>query len=161
EAGRWAPDLIGPGDIPLHTDALEALLSSGVLASNDRAIQGFRAVANTDVIRSGGGGGTAFTLDSALAASGLAASPPPAAVRMATACFSYSLVPRSQGARGATKPELIVALAGPGVPYAGAEEVFNALIAGPTQGGLGALERTRPAHGKGLERFYLSIKQTL
>ena len=80
---------------------------------------------------------------------------------MATACFAYSLVPRAQAARGATKPELIAALAGPAVPYAAAEEVFNALVAGPIQGGLGALERTRPASGKGAERFYLSIKQTL
>ena len=161
EASRWAPDLIGPGDIPLHTDALEALLSSGVLAGNDRAIQGFRAVANTDVIRPGGGGGTAFNLDATLAAVGVTTSQPMPTVRMATACFSYSLVSRSQAARGATKPELIAALAGPWVDYAGAEEVFNALVAGPTQGGLGALERTRPASGKGAERFYLSIKQTL
>jgi hypothetical protein len=161
EAGRWAPDLIGAGDIPLHTDALEALLSSGVLAGNDRAIQGFRAVAKTDVVRSGGGGGTAFTLDAALATSGVSAGQPAPALRMATACFAYSLVPRAQAARGATKPELIAALAGPAVPYAAAEEVFNALVAGPVQGGLGALERTRPANGKGAERFYLSIKQTL
>ncbi len=161
EASRWAPDLIGPGDIPLHTDALEALLSSGVLAGNDRAIQGFRAVSNTDVVRSGGGGGTAFALDAALAANGVAAGQPMPALRMATACFAYSLVPRAQAARGATKPELIAALAGPSVPYATAEEVFNALVAGPAQGGLGALERTRPAGGKGVERFYLSIKQTL
>mgnify|MGYP001440693949 CR=1 FL=1 len=161
EAGRWAPDLIGPGDIPLHTDALEALLSSGVLAGNARAIQGFRAVANTDVIRSGGGGGTAFTLDATLSANGVDAGQPTPAQRMATACFAYSLVPRAQAARGATKAELMAALAGPGVAYAAAEEVFNALVAGPVQGGLGALERTRPAGGKGVERFYLSIKQTL
>ncbi|MFG3556523.1 DUF499 domain-containing protein [Micromonospora sp. NPDC047557] len=161
EAGLWAPDLVGPGDIPLHTDALEALLSSGVLAGNDRAIQGYRAVANTDVVRSGGGGGNAFNLDATLAANGVAAGQPAPALRMATACFAYSLVPRAQAARGATKPELIAALAGPAVPYAAAEEVFNALVAGPVQGGLGALERTRTANGKGAERFYLSIKQTL
>ena len=161
EAGQWAPDLIGPGDIPLHTDALEALLSSGVLAGNDRAIQGFRAVANTDVVRSGGGGGTAFSLDATLTANGVATVQPAPAMRMATACFAYSLVPRAQAARGATKPELIAALAGPAVPYAAVEEVFNALVAGPVQGGLGALERTRPANGRGAERFYLSIKQTL
>jgi hypothetical protein len=161
EAGRWAPDLIGPGDIPLHTDALEALLSSGVLAGNDRAIQGFRAVSNTDVVRSGAGGGTAFALDAVLAANGVAAGQPMPAVRMATACFAYSLVPRAQAARGATKPELIAALAGPSVLYPTAEEVFNALVAGPAEGGLGALEKTRPASGKGAERFYLSIKQTL
>lgn len=161
EAGQWAPDLIGPGDIPLHTDALEALLSSGVLASNDRAIQGFRAVANTDVVRPGGGGGTAVKLDATLASNGVSANQPAPALRMATACFAYSLVPRAQAARGATKAELIAAVAGPAVPYAAADEVFNALVAGPVDGGLGALERARPARGKRIERFYLSIKQTL
>ncbi|TQS21373.1 DUF499 domain-containing protein [Microbispora sp. KK1-11] len=161
EAGRWTPDLIGPGDIPLHTSALEALLSSGVLAGNDRAIQGFRAVANTDIIRSGGGSGTAFALDANLAANGVSAGQPAPALRMATACFVYSLVPRAQAARGATKAELIAALAGSDVPYAAAEEIFNALIAGPAEGGLGALDRTQPRHSKGPEWFFLSIKQTL
>ena len=41
ERGRWAPALIGPGDIPL-TAALEEVLSSGLLLGNDRAIQGYR-----------------------------------------------------------------------------------------------------------------------
>lgn len=161
EKGRWCPALIGTGDIPLQTDALEALLSSGVLAGNDRAIQGLRAVANTDVIRSGGGGGTAHALDAALAEAGVHAGQPAPAVRMASACFSYSLVPRAQAARGATKAELLAALYAPGVEYAAAEEVFNALVASPLDGGLGALERTSPASGRGAERFHLSIKQTL
>lgn len=161
EQGHWCPELIGTGDIPLHTDALEELLSSGVLAGNDRAIQGYRAVANTDVVRSGGGGGTAYALDTRLAETGVQAHQPAPAVRMATSCFSYSLVPRAQAARGATKAELLAALYAPGVEYADAEEVFNALIATPVEGGLGALERTSPAAGRGAERFYLSIKQTL
>ncbi|WP_261575138.1 DUF499 domain-containing protein [Frankia gtarii] len=161
ESGEYAPDLIGPGDIPLYTDALDSVLSSGVLAGNDRAIQGYRAVASTDIVRSGGGAGTAWALDATLAASGVSAGQPTPAQRMATACFAYSLVPRAWAARGATKAELIAALAGPGVPYSGAEEVFNALVAGPLQGGLGALERSKPAGGKDAERFYLSVKQTL
>ena len=118
-------------------------------------------MADTDVVRSGGGGGTAFVLDATLAANGVAAGQPTPAVRMATACSVYSLVPRTQAARGATKPELMAALAGPAVLYAAVEEVFNALVACLIQGGLGALERTRPVNGKGAERFYLSIKQTL
>lgn len=159
EAGRWAPDLIGPGDIPLNTTALEAMLSSGVLAGNDRAIQGFRAVANTDIINSKGGG-TALVIDAALQSAGIRANQPSPAVRMATACFAYSLVPRPQSTRGATKAELIAAIGGPGVNYLPAEEVFNALVASPGHGGLGALERTRGS-GKTPERYYLSIKQTL
>ncbi|CAI7979124.1 DUF499 domain-containing protein [Frankia sp. Hr75.2] len=161
EAGRYAPDLIGPGDLPLHTNALGELLSSGVLAGSARAVQGFRAVASTDIIRSGGGDGTAFRLDVTLASDGVSAGQPTPALRMATACFIYSLVPRASAERGATKAELVAALSGPGVPFTGAEEAFNALIAGPVRGGLGALERTKPAGGRGAERFYLSIKQTL
>lgn len=159
--GGWAPGLIGPGDIPLHTDALEALLSSGVLAGNDRAIQGFRAVANTDIVRSGGGDGTAYNLDAALAEGGVDARQPLPATRMATACFAYSLVPRPQGARGATKAELLASIDEVGVSLSAAEEVFNALVSGPVNGGLGSLERMRPANNRGPERFYLSIKQTL
>jgi hypothetical protein len=37
-AGEWVPQLIGVGDIPLGTEALESLLSSGVLAGNDRRL---------------------------------------------------------------------------------------------------------------------------
>ena len=161
EAGRFAPTLVGTGDIPLQTDALEALLSSGVLAGNDRAIQGYRAVANTDIISSGGNKGTAFALDAKLATDGVFVGQPLPAVRMATATFAYSLVPRSQGARGATKAEMLGSLAGPGVPFAAAEEVFNALVSSPSEGGLGALERSAPATARGVERFHLSIKQTL
>ncbi|MFJ6272281.1 DUF499 domain-containing protein [Pseudarthrobacter oxydans] len=160
-AGRWAPALIGVGDIPLHTDALEALLSSGILAANDRAIQGYRAVATTDVINTGGGGGTAFTLDRALAANGVVAGQPAPAVRMATACLTYSLVSRPGGARGATSHELLAAIHDPGVPYTAAEEVFNAMVASSTEGGLGALDRVKPATGRAPIRYYLSIKQTL
>ncbi|WP_439811678.1 DUF499 domain-containing protein [Streptomyces sp. P9-2] len=160
DAGRWAPALIGVGDIPLHTDALEALLSSGVLAGNDRAIQGYRAVATTDIVNTGGRGGTAYTLDISLKESGVDAGQPFPARRMATACLAYSLVPRPRAARGATKSELLAAIAGPGVSYSSAEEVFNALVASPADGGLGALERTRPS-GRVPGRFYLSIKQTL
>jgi hypothetical protein len=161
EQGHWAPLLIGTGDIPLHTDALEELLSSGVLAGNDRAIQGYRAVANTDVIRSGGGGGTAFSLDQTLKDLGVDAGQPAPAVRMATACFVHSLVTRAQAARGATKPELLAALHAPDVRFADAEEVFNALVAGPIDGGLGALETTRATSSRAMDRYYLSIKQTL
>lgn len=38
KAGRWAPALIGSGDIPLAV-VLEQVLSSGLLLGNDRAIQ--------------------------------------------------------------------------------------------------------------------------
>jgi hypothetical protein len=161
EHGRWAPPLIGTGDLPLQTDALEALLSSGVLAGNDRAIQGYRAVANGDIINTGGGGGTAYSLDTSLSAAGVDAKQPNPAVRMATACFSYSLVPRPRGPRGATKAEMLAAIALPGLAFSTAEEVFNALVASPNEGGLGALERRKAGSGRGADYYHLSIKQTL
>lgn len=162
QAGRWAPDLIGVGDIPLHTPALEAVLSSGVLAGNDRAIQGYRAVATNDIIRTGGGDGTAWRVDERLRTAGVDASQPHPAVRMASACFAYSLVARAGGnVRGASKAEMLAAVFAPDVAYTGAEEVFNALTSSPTDGGLGALERTRSSGRNGGDRYYLSIKQTL
>lgn len=163
EAGRWVPDLIGVGDLPLQTDVLESVLSSGVLAGNDRAIQGYRAVATTDIINSSGGGGTAYNVDLRLSDDGVDVGQPHPAVRMATACFAYSLVDRAQGVRGATQAELMAAIHGTGVPYTGAEETFNALTAPPNEGGMGALENTISTDKRkaAKSRFYLSIKQTL
>ena len=164
QAGRWIPDLIGVGDLPLQTDVLESVLSSGVLAGNDRAIQGYRAVATTDIINSGGGRGTAYSLDLRLADDGVKVGQPHPGVRMATACFAYSLVDRAQGVRGATQAELMAAVHSVGVPYTGAEETFNALIAPPNEGGMGALEHTISDDTKrkaAKDRYYLSIKQTL
>nr|WP_239071825.1 DUF499 domain-containing protein [Amycolatopsis sp. SID8362] len=158
KAGRWAPPLIGVGDIPL-TVALEQLLSSGLLLNNDRAIQGYRAVANTDITSTDGRGGRAVDVDIVLRRDGVAVSQPAPATRMATALLCYSLVSRGQGRRGATKAELLHAVFGPAgepVPYPAAEEVFNKLTGDE---GLGALESSSP--GNAQARFHLSIKQTL
>ena len=158
QAGRWAPPLIGVGDIPL-TVALEQLLSSGLLLGNDRAIQGFRAVANTDITSSDGGGGRAVSVDAVLRRDGVTLNQPAPAVRMATALLSYSIVSRGQGRRGATKAELLLAVYGPAValaPYPAAEEVFNKLTGDE---GLGALEISTPTNAPA--RYHLSIKQTL
>ena len=156
--GSWAPPLIGVGDIPL-TVALEQLLSSGLLLGNDRAIQGYRAVANTDITSTDGSSGRAVAVDEALGRDGVAITQPSPAVRMATALLCYSIVGRPQGRRGATKAELLLAVFGPAgaqAPYPAAEEVFNKLTG---DDGLGALEVTTPANAPA--RYHLSIKQTL
>lgn len=157
KAGRWAPALIGVGDIPL-TSALEQVLSSGLLMNNERAIQGYRSVATTDITSSDGSGGRAVVVDERLRTSGVTAQQSGAAVRMATALFCYSIVSRPRGGRGATKAELLAAILEPtpGTPYTDAEEVFNALT---SEDGLGALEVTTPQNAPA--RYYLSIKQTL
>ncbi|WP_432106023.1 DUF499 domain-containing protein [Streptomyces sp. bgisy091] len=159
QAGRWAPALIGVGDIPLTT-ALEQLLSSGLFMGNDRAIQGYRSVATTDITSTDGSAGRAVAIDQRLRAAGVTARQDHAGVRMATALFCYSMVARPRGGRGATKAEMLAATLeptpAPGSSYTDAEEVFNALIG---EDGLGALEITQPANAPG--RYYLSIRQTL
>ena len=160
KAGRWAPALVGVGDIPL-TVALEPVLSSGLLLGNDRSIQGYRAVASTDITSGDGTSGRAVTIDGQLHEAGVNAGQPAPAVRMATALFCYSLVARPQGRRGAIKPELLAALLEPadgaaGTPFPAAEEVFNLLTA---EDGLGALEKMTPTTGPA--RYWLTIKQTL
>lgn len=156
QEGRWAPALIGPGDIPL-TVALEELLSSGLLLGNDRAIQGYRAVASTDITSTDASGGRAVGIDQTLRDAAVDAHQPAPATRMATALFTYSLVGRAQARRGATKAELLASIHKPGsVPFTAAEEVFNALT---DDTGLGALELTTAPNAPA--RYYLSIKQTL
>jgi hypothetical protein len=169
-AGGWAPSLIGVGDLPLggikgpgnvpQPRCLDALLNSGLLLGNDRAIQGYRAVATTDITSADGSSGRAVEIDCNLAASKVDASQPNPAVRMATALFLYSLIGRSQGRRGATKPELMAALMLPAngtwSSFSGVEEVFWALTGDE---GLGALEVNKPANAS--ERYWLTIKQTL
>ena len=145
----------------MHTDALEALLSSGVLAGNDRAIQGFRAVANTDIVRSGGGGGTAFVLDTTLAANGVAAGQPTPGVMDGDCMLRLQSCASNSGGAWCDKTRTDGSSRWSGRSIRRGREVFNALVACLIQGGLGALERTRPVNGKGAERFYLSIKQTL
>ncbi|WP_448002694.1 DUF499 domain-containing protein [Agromyces bauzanensis] len=156
QEGRWAPALIGPGDIPL-TMALEEVLSSGLLLGNDRAIQGYRAVASTDITSTDGSGGRAVGIDQTLRDAAVDAHQPAPATRMATALLTYSLVGRAQARRGATKAELLASIHEPGgVPFTAAEEVFNALT---DDTGLGALELTTAPNAPA--RYYLSIKQTL
>jgi hypothetical protein len=169
-ANGWVPPLIGVGDLPLagiegigvipQARCLDALLNSGLLLGNDRAIQGYRAVATTDISAADGASGRAVEIDRRLADARVSAGQPAPAVRMATALFNYSLVGRSQGRRGATKAELMASLLLPGnssaSPFAAVEEVFWAIT---DEEGLGALEATKPANAP--ERFWLTINQTI
>ena len=119
QAGEWVPPLIGVGDLPLggikgtgiipQARCLEAILNSGLLLGNDRAIQGYRAVA-TDITSTDGNSGQAVEIDRRLAESKVDRGQPNPAVRMGTALFNYGLVNRGQGRRGATKAELLAAL---------------------------------------------------
>jgi hypothetical protein len=170
QAGDWAPALIGVGDLPLggirgagktpQARCLDALLNSGLLLGNDRAIQGYRAVATTDITSADGSSGRAVEVDEYLRTQKIATGQPNPAVRMATALFNYSLVGRAQGRRGATKAELVASLlipaGGATSSFANVEQVFIQLTG---EEGLGALEVARP--GNAAERYWLTIKQTL
>lgn len=158
-AGRWTPELVGVGDLPLPV-VVEQILSSGLLHGNERAIQGYRQVAATDVVTKDGAQGRARELDEILSERGVDAGQPHPALRMATALYCYSLVPRAQAKRGATKPELLAAIYRPeGVSFHAAEEVFNVLVS--DEEGLGALDVTDTAAGRGLARYHLAVAQNL
>lgn len=170
KGGEWVPPLVGVGDLPLagikgagkvpQARCLDALLNSGLLLGNERAIQGYRAVATTDVSSADANSGRAVEIDRRLDDTKLAVGQPHPAVRMATALFNFSLVGRMQGRRGATKAELMAALLlpvnGEASAFSAVEEVFLALTG---EEGLGALEVTRPPNAP--ERFWLTIKQTI
>jgi hypothetical protein len=157
DEGDWAPQLIGVGDLAL-TAALDQILSSGLLHGNERVVQGFRQVAAADVVTRDGAQGRSRELDVLLAERGVESSQPHPALRMATALFCYSLVPRAQAKRGATKPELLASIYEPGVAFQGAEEVFNVLV---SDDGLGALEVTDATGGGTPARYQLAVTQTL
>ena len=169
-ADSWAPPLIGVGDLPLNgiqgagsipqARCLDALLNSGLLLGNDRAIQGYRAVATTDITSADGSSGRAVEIDGELAANQVDVSQPQPAARMASALFNYSLVGRAQGKRGATKAELMAALLVPrgsgSSSFADVEQVFIHLTG---EAGLGALKVAQPSNAA--DRFWLTINQTL
>lgn len=158
-AGRWAPPLIGVGDIPLQTSVAE-VLNSGLLRDNDRAISSFRSVAAKDII-SGGREGKALELDERLLKThpSLAAHHP--CLRMATALFLYSLVARAQAKSGATKAELLAAAFVPesAITYTDVEEAHSLLV--HEDEGLGALDVLHGAGGSTPTRYLLSVHQTL
>jgi uncharacterized protein DUF499 len=158
---RWSPELIGVGDIPLHV-AIEHVLSSGLLHGNDRAIQGFRQVAATDIISKGTRQGRAVELDRKFTdgRAQMSAQPSPC-VRMASALFLYSLVARAQARRGATKAELLSAVfvRDESFGYSDADEVFSTLVS--EDEGLGALEVIRGSGGSAPTRYQLTTTQTV
>ena len=88
-AGHWAPELVGVGDLPLPV-VVEQILSSGLLHGNERAIQGYRQVAATDVVTKDGTQGRARELDEILSERGADAGQPHPALRMATALYCWS-----------------------------------------------------------------------
>jgi hypothetical protein len=159
QAGRYAPALIGVGDLPLHR-MIESVLSSGLLHANEKAVQGFRAVAAADVIAKDGTKGRAVELDELFHAThpGLEPAMRPC-VELATALLLYSLVPRARARPGAIKPELLAALFRPGgLSYTTAAEALDRIT--DIDEGLGSLQ-VIPGAGGRPTRYQLTISQTL
>ena len=156
--GNWVPPLIGIGDLPVDdSGVLDNILNSGLMLNLPTHISGFANLASTDITSFDGRSGRAVDLDGILAEAGVDAGQPRPAVRMGTALFTLSLVDRTQGAKGATKPELLTSIWQPGLDFTIAEEVFHKLV--DPDIGLGSLELTDPGNGR--NRYWLSIKRTL
>lgn len=160
EAGRWVPELMGVGDIPLHR-AADQVLSSGVLHGNDRQVVGMRQVAEKDVTSADRSDGQAVQVDRRLTDGRpwVGVQPQPA-VRLATALWLYSVAARAQGKRGATKAELLAAIYVPdeSFGFGEAEEVFNALTDDEDERALGALDVIQGGGGSVPNRFVLSTQ---
>lgn len=162
DAGHWSPPLIGVGDIPLHAVA-DQVLSSGVLHGNDRTITALRQVAQLDVVNVDRSHGFALNEDEDFAKEGRAWTQvnPRAAERLATALWMYSLVPRGNTKRGATKHELLAATFVPDADFAftDAEEIFNRLT--DFEDGLGSLDVIEGSGGNTPTRYRLATSNNL
>lgn len=157
EEGRWAPTLIGVGDVPLHI-AAEEVLASGLLHGNDNQTVGMRQVAETDVTSRDRSSGQAVRVDQRIVVGQRwAAEQPHPAVRIATALWLYSVAVRAQGRRGAPKHELLAATYIPGsqFSFSDADTVFNALIDDEDEHGLGALDVIPGGGGNSPSRYLL------
>ena len=155
--GRWAPALMGVGDIPLHS-AADEVLSSGLLHGNERQVVGMRQVAEKDITSTDRTDGQAVLVDRRVTSGRPWASvQPQPAVRLASALWMYSAAVRAQGKRGATKAELLATLYVPddAFTFADAEEVFNALTDDEDERGLGALDVIQGGGGNNPHRYLL------
>jgi hypothetical protein len=158
--GRWAPELIGVGDVPLHS-AVDEVLSSGLLHGNERQVVGMRQVAEKDVTSADRSDGQAVLADRRLTdGRGWADVQPQPAVRLATALWMYSVAVRAQGRRGATKAELLAAtyVPDPRFTFADADEVFNLLTDDEDERGLGALDVIQAGGGGTPARYLLAVQ---
>ena len=159
--GEWAPELIGPGDLPLSARSVrDALLDSG-LVTDQRTVASLREIANAEIADPDHPErGVARRLDLQREPTGWNHLNPRAAERAATALFVYSISPRPGGRRGATQPEILAAAFvaansfGPG----DAEVVWTELC--DHNSGLTAID-TLPGKGSHPTRWVFETRQTL
>ncbi|MYB24421.1 MAG: DUF499 domain-containing protein [Acidimicrobiia bacterium] len=158
--GEWAPQLIGPGDLPLSARSVrDSLLDSG-LVTDHRTGASLREIAAAEIADPDHPErGTARRLDRHRAPVGWNASNPRAAERAATALFVYSICPRPGGRRGATEAELAAACFVPSTAFGtgDAEVVWKELS--DSNAGLTAIDMIT---GRGApRRWTFETRQTL
>ena len=159
--GEWAPQMIGPGDLPLSSAVVrEAVIGSGLIADS-KTEANYRSVATTDIVGPDDDSGTARQIDKARPSSPLTDGNPRAAERAATALFLASIVGnRPGGKQGATEAELKAATFVPDGLFSisDADTVIAELSA--DEGGLAAVERIAGKGGQAA-RLFLTTRKTL
>ena len=159
--GEWAPELIGPGDLPLSARSVrDALLDSG-LVTDHRTGASLREIANSEVTDPDHPErGVARRLDLQREPAGWNDQNPRAAERAATALFVYSISPRPGGRRGATQSELLAATFVPANSFGAgdAEVVWTELC--DHNSGLTAIDML-PGKGGQPPRWVFETRQTL
>lgn len=113
--GGWVPVLIGPGDLPLsNNEVREAILGSGLISDTSLEAN-YRSIIQGDITNTAGAAeaaGQARLLDRDVAVKEpWGAANPHAHERAATMIAVASLMPRGQGRRGASQPEIKIASA--------------------------------------------------
>jgi hypothetical protein len=147
-SGHWAPSLIGPGDLPLWDSSVrESILGSGLI-SDSSLEQNYRSIMQGDITslaESDVRGGQARVLDDTVTTT----EPwghlnPRAHERAATMIAVSSLMPRGQGRRGASAPEIKIASSVPDLAYGvgDADGVLDRLTDINSEAAMSAVDKT-------------------
>ena len=147
-SGEWAPSLIGPGDLPLWDSTVrESILGSGLI-SDSSLEQNYRSIMQGDITSLAEAdvrGGQARILDDTITPS----EPwghmnPRAHERAATMIAVSSLMPRGQGRRGASAPEIKIASSIPNIAYGvgDADGVLDRLTDLNSESAMAAVDKT-------------------
>ena len=159
--GRWAPLLIGPGDLPLSSNEVrEAILGSGLISDTSLEAN-YRSIIQGDITNTAGSdeaAGQARLLDETVDPGEFWGSANPRAhERAATMIAVASLMPRGSGRRGASDPEIKVASSLPTITYGvgDADGVISRLTDINSEKSMGSVERIDGVGGQP-PRYFLN-----
>lgn len=160
--GEWAPQLVGPGDLPLSNPTVrEAVINSGLIVDT-RTQANYRQIASADIVAADDRRGAARELDRARTDVITGGTNPRAAERAATCLFLCSVVgARAGGRQGATEAELKAAMFVPTGSYSlGDADTVLAELLDVEGGGLSSVE-TLAGKGGQASRLFMSTRRTL